>query len=95
MVIRIRPVIEQDEFAIEVSGDKITLHGKTKEDSEKRFTFQNIYLPDVTQELFFKTNVKDIIENSLNGFNGTIIAYGQVNLSPDRIRKNTYYIRWA
>jgi hypothetical protein len=80
---------------IEVAADKITLHGKTKEESEKRFTFQNIFLPDVTQELFFKTNVKDIVENSLNGYNGTIIAYGQVNLLPDRIRKNTHYIRGA
>ncbi|XP_059175526.1 kinesin-like protein KIF6 isoform X2 [Physella acuta] len=39
--------------------------------------FTDIFRPEVTQEAVFDGVAKDIIQNFLNGYNGTIFAYGQ------------------
>ncbi|BFZ16093.1 hypothetical protein BsWGS_19131 [Bradybaena similaris] len=40
-------------------------------------SFTEIFCPDSTQEEVFSVAAKDIIQNFLNGYNGTIFAYGQ------------------
>ncbi|CAL1547858.1 unnamed protein product [Lymnaea stagnalis] len=39
--------------------------------------FTDIFRPEATQEAVFDGVAKDIIQNFLNGYNGTIFAYGQ------------------
>ena len=45
--------------------------------SPLQFTFDNIFTPENTQEEVFAIAAKPIIEDVLQGFNGTIFAYGQ------------------
>jgi len=44
-----------------------------------RFSFDRIFSPDSAQEEVFEIAAKPIIESVLEGFNGTIFAYGQTS----------------
>lgn len=50
---------------------------KSTEDVPKRFTFDCVYNEDTKQEDIFAESAFPIIENILEGYNGTIFAYGQ------------------
>ena len=93
-MIRVRPANDTDDTAIKLYTDKVVLLGKNTEDADKEFVFQNIFPPDTTQETFYKAVGKEIVEGSIAGYNGTILAYGQVHRLEDRVRKNSYYIWW-
>ena len=43
------------------------------------FTFDRIFQTDTTQSEIFETAAKDIVDSVLNGYNGTIFAYGQTS----------------
>jgi kinesin family protein 15 len=44
---------------------------------EKTFTFDHVASPDASQESVFTEVGKEIIDNCISGYNGTIFAYGQ------------------
>ena len=52
-----------------------------KRDFEKRqFSFEHIFKPDRNKnntEIVFKTTTQHVIENTLEGYNGCLMAYGQ------------------
>ena len=50
---------------------------KSNEEMPKRFTFDCVYSEDTKQEDIFAESAFPIIENILEGYNGTIFAYGQ------------------
>lgn len=50
---------------------------KTKEDIPKMFTFDCVYDWNSKQDNIFAETAYPIIENILEGYNGTIFAYGQ------------------
>jgi kinesin family protein 3/17 len=50
---------------------------KSSEDVPKRFTFDCVYPEDTRQKDLFDETAFPIIENILEGYNGTIFAYGQ------------------
>ena len=50
-------------------------------DSEqpKSFTFDAVFGPNVEQKHIYNTCAAGVIDSVLNGYNGTIFAYGQVS----------------
>lgn len=45
--------------------------------AEKTYTFDNVFAQDATQPDIFNQVARPIIDNVLEGYNGTIFAYGQ------------------
>ena len=49
-----------------------------KELGGKTFTFDDLVDPKSDQEEVYKTLAQPVVQSVLNGYNGTIFAYGQV-----------------
>ncbi|CAH8491006.1 unnamed protein product [Heterobilharzia americana] len=47
------------------------------EDAPRRFTFDSVYDENSTQRDLYDESFRDLIDSVLEGFNGTIFAYGQ------------------
>jgi Kinesin motor domain len=45
----------------------------------KNFTFDAVFAASVTQKDIYDTCASSVVESVLNGYNGTIFAYGQVS----------------
>jgi kinesin family protein 3/17 len=43
----------------------------------KNFTFDAVYAPNTRQEVLYKQSASSIVDSVLQGYNGTIFAYGQ------------------
>ena len=81
---RVRPLDSQEKpntetLSFRVNENAITISPTTENSSQSIFTFEQIFTPESTQEEVFEKSSKPIINNVLQGFNGTIIAYGQKN----------------
>ena len=46
--------------------------------SDQTFTFDYVFDMDSSQEIVYETAVAQLIEKSFQGFNVTVLAYGQV-----------------
>lgn len=84
VVIRVRPlssteVKDNREKIVNMDYDKGEVIVKRSNDNEppKVFTFDSTYPEVVEQEKIFNETALPIIDNVLEGFNGTIFAYGQ------------------
>jgi hypothetical protein len=83
VIIRCRPLSEQEvkdgrELAVKMNfktGEVIV--NKPGEEIPKVFTFDSVYDWTSEQETIFAETAYPIIENVLQGYNGTIFAYGQ------------------
>lgn len=83
VVARFRPLNDAEER----SGSKFVVSFPPSKDDKsgqvsiggKTYTFDNILKPNVTQEQVYNTAAKDIVVDVLNGYNGTIFAYGQTS----------------
>jgi len=83
VVARFRPLNDAEERA----GSKFVVSFPPSTDEKsgqvsiggKTYTFDNILKPNVTQEQVYNTSAKDIVVDVLNGYNGTIFAYGQTS----------------
>ena len=51
----------------------------TREKNVYHFNFDRIFPPSSTQEDIYSFGVKEIIDSVLNGYNGTVLAYGQTS----------------
>ena len=51
----------------------------TREKNVYRYNFDRIFTPSSTQEDIYSFGVKEIIDSVLNGYNGTVLAYGQTS----------------
>ncbi|KAG0710966.1 Kinesin heavy chain [Chionoecetes opilio] len=81
VVARFRPLNDSEERA---QSKFIVAFPQNKDDQlvsigGKVFQFDNILKPNVTQEKVYNTAAKDIVKDVLNGYNGTIFAYGQTS----------------
>ncbi|XP_023288014.1 chromosome-associated kinesin KIF4 [Orussus abietinus] len=45
--------------------------------TEKAFTFNYVFAPEIEQDSFYKTAIQDMVKNVFQGYNVTILAYGQ------------------
>lgn len=80
---RFRPANAQEKLNSELINIRfedctsLSIQPAAENSSPLQFTFDQIFLPDSTQEEVFNISAKPIIEDVLQGFNGTIFAYGQ------------------
>ena len=86
VVIRCRPLSSKEKengnekvVEMECREDKgeITIHREDSEEPPKRFTFDKAFDEDIGQEELFESTARAIVGNVLEGYNGTIFAYGQ------------------
>lgn len=77
---RFRPLNDSEER----SGSKIVV--KFPNDTEdtviiagKVYVFDKVFKPDCTQLQVYTATAKEIVEDVLSGYNGTIFAYGQTS----------------
>ncbi|KAM3576480.1 hypothetical protein VYU27_001644 [Nannochloropsis oceanica] len=96
VVIRVRPLNEkekQDERIIvtqaneskgeiEVQNPAALLSGRTGSES-KKFSFDAVFGETSTQQQVYDMCAAPVVESVLNGFNGTIFAYGQTGYSAE------------
>lgn len=86
VVVRVRPLIPEElqsgsnsaTVAAHVRDCRsVTLSREAANDRE--FTFDHVFAPDVvTQEQFYDVTGSPLIKDLFEGYNATIIAYGQV-----------------
>ncbi|CAG2181374.1 unnamed protein product [Oppiella nova] len=72
VVIRCRPLLQDLE-----SGQDLDNDGQTIRVASRQFTFDTIFSMDSTQTDVFTHSAKHIVDCVLQGYNGTIFAYGQ------------------
>ena len=51
---------------------------KAPSEPPKNFTFDAVFGPDVEQKHIYNVCASGVVDSVLNGYNGTIFAYGQV-----------------
>ena len=51
----------------------------SRDKNNHEFNFDHIFPPSSTQEEIYSFGVKDIIDSVLDGYNGTVLAYGQTS----------------
>lgn len=85
VAIRIRPLLPREhgygntKLKIDKNSNTIIAF-KEKLDLQKGFKFDVILDPyDAQADVFHKTNIHNIINKTLDGFNATIFAYGQTS----------------
>jgi kinesin family protein 3/17 len=75
VVIRCRPLLDSEK---ELGCDpSFKLHSNSVHLSGREFTYDRVFGYDSTQESVYNEAVKSIINSVLEGYNGTIFAYGQ------------------
>ena len=82
--VRIRPFSEREKEldpttsikSIDQKNGFLTVQ-KEKEYDKKSFNYDHIYPEDSNQSEIFDETSKDVVKSVLNGYNGTIFAYGQ------------------
>ena len=80
---RFRPLNQQERSSPDLINlsfndpTSLTLTPSPEGSSPLTFTYDYLFTPDSTQEEVFSISAKPIIEDVLQGFNGTIFAYGQ------------------
>ena len=86
VVVRCRPLSTKETQAkrkkvVDVDGKmgQITISGVKRDSSKvvKTFTFDQVYDENSTQREIYENTAKPIVQSSLDGYNGTIFAYGQ------------------
>ena len=80
VVCRFRPLNESEEK----SGSKTIVKFPNDADdtcilSGKVYVFDKVFKPDANQESVYLATAKEIVEDVLSGYNGTIFAYGQTS----------------
>ncbi|XP_032669022.1 chromosome-associated kinesin KIF4 isoform X1 [Odontomachus brunneus] len=79
VALRIRPlVISEIEKGCQMCLDVIPGEPQVRIlNSDKSFTYNYVFSPDVEQEEFYDVAIKRLIDNIFQGYNVTILAYGQ------------------
>ena len=84
VICRFRPMNElektngNEEVCVFTSPTTLQFHS-TRENNNYRFEFDRIFPPSSTQEDIYNFGVKGIIDSVLDGYNGTVLAYGQTS----------------
>ncbi|CAF1281260.1 unnamed protein product [Adineta steineri] len=80
VVARFRPLNESEKRA---ASESVVEFPSNKDDTihitDKAFIFDKVFRPNATQEKVYNETAKEIVKDVLNGYNGTIFAYGQTS----------------
>ena len=88
VAVRCRPLSSKEvKDAREVVVDVDTRNGainliQTSTGQRKPFAFDNVFPPDVEQSFIFTETAKPVVDAVLEGYNGTVFAYGQTGTGP-------------
>ncbi|XP_013395627.1 kinesin-II 95 kDa subunit-like [Lingula anatina] len=84
VVIRCRPLNSKEKeqghqriVEMDVKGGVVEVKSPKPGELPKKFTFDSVYDWDSKQCDLYDETFRDLVESVLNGFNGTIFAYGQ------------------
>lgn len=75
---RVRPPKESDNtpVVVQVQGDDQICVGGS---DDHTFRFDRVFPPECSQQEVYQYAARDIVEGVLNGYNGTVLAYGQTS----------------
>lgn len=62
---------------VDTSNNSIQLYKPNSKEVPKRFTFDAVYGVDSQQDQIYNETAFPLVESVLEGYNGTIFAYGQ------------------
>ena len=86
VIVRVRPLNSKEKadgrsriVDMDIKSGAVTLHNPKADASEppKTFTFDEVFDADVTQREVYDRGARPIVNSVLEGYNGTIFAYGQ------------------
>eukprot|EP01083_Nonionella_stella_P288157 980686_1 len=86
VVVRVRPLNSKEKersekTIVKVSNKagipQIAVKRSSKRDEYKTFAFDHVYGADSTQQQIFEEAARPIVDSVIDGYNGTIFAYGQ------------------
>eukprot|EP00466_Bigelowiella_natans_P016051 jgi/Bigna1/74774/fgenesh1_pg.31_\ len=85
VVVRCRPLNSKEKQSrertiVELDTELKQVYVTKPDDGEQRpktFTFDSVFPPSSTQEMVWELSAKHIVDSVLEGYNGTIFAYGQ------------------
>lgn len=63
--------------AIDQKTNQISITNLKDVNNVKTFTFDNVFAPDALQQTIYEESAFPLVENVVEGYNGTIFAYGQ------------------
>ena len=107
VVVRCRPMSSQEikddrKYAVQINTKlgEITVNNPKADAAElqKTFTFDLVYDWTSTQEQVYKETAFPIVESVLEGYNGTIFAYGQTGTGKTftmegKVKEKNYFLR--
>ena len=76
--VRIRPILKderEDSYAWNWEGRTMYPHNS----AQAPYTFDHLYFPESTNDDIFTSVVKNVVMQSMNGYNGSIFTYGQTS----------------
>ncbi|XP_068565124.1 centromere-associated protein E [Cebidichthys violaceus] len=86
--VRVRPLIEREESAASENAepvqlfwkaDKKSIHQVDDGNSTKSFIFDRVFIAEETTNQLYQSIAKPLVVSSVQGYNGTIFAYGQTS----------------
>ena len=84
VMVRVRPMNNKEKetsckFCVEIDTTlhQITLNKPSESDSQKLFSYDNVFAPDCPQQKIYEESAFSLVESVVEGYNGTIFAYGQ------------------
>lgn len=62
---------------VDSNNNQINLIKEDNREQPKSFSFDFVFAPDSAQSLIYEQSAFSLVDNVLDGYNGTIFAYGQ------------------
>lgn len=84
VMVRVRPMNSSEVsknckpcVEVDASSLQVVLTKPQESDSQKIFTFDHVFAPDCEQQKIYEETAFSLVESVVEGYNGTIFAYGQ------------------
>lgn len=85
VAVRVRPFVQSEinrgcvKILEKTSGEpQITITGESNSKTQDMYTFNNVFMPEDSQETVYKDCIESILPKLFEGYNVTILAYGLV-----------------
>ncbi|GAX79215.1 hypothetical protein CEUSTIGMA_g6655.t1 [Chlamydomonas eustigma] len=92
VVVRLRPPVNAGEISgalLPPAFNKLVLFRADAPIPQSEFIFDKVLDPSATQQDVFNAGVRDVIDDILQGYNGTVMAYGQTGAGKTYTLGNT------
>lgn len=83
VAVRVRPFVdsERNRGCVQIlkkvpNEPQITVTGDSNSKTQDTYTFNNVFMPDDSQNIVYEDCVKPILPKLFDGYNVTILAYG-------------------